>query len=127
MENKSYIWITLQKVGFHKWSNAPDAVGFLSAPHRHIFHFKIYIQLLHHNDREIEFFMFKKDIEQMLKYIWIGLNLDEYKHCAGVSCEMISDKLNKDIGLLYPNRNTIIEVSEDGENGSRKEYNNHNI
>jgi len=45
------------------------------------------------------------------------LNLD-YK-----SCEMIADDLYVQISNRYPERNVIISVSEDGENGCTITYN----
>jgi hypothetical protein len=38
------------------------------------------------------------------------------------SCEMISDDLYLAIIKRYPGRKVTIEVSEDGENGSKAEY-----
>jgi len=34
------------------------------------------------------------------------------------SCEMIADELNSVIQQKYPGRSTILDVSEDGENGT---------
>ncbi len=62
-----------------------------------------------HDDRDIEFIQFKRWLEKL--YAEKTLQLD-YK-----SCEMIADDLNAMIQKRYPKRSTIIEVSEDGENG----------
>ena len=108
----NYIWVTTSFEGFHKYTGAPTEVSFLRNTHRHIFHLKVYIQV-YHNDREIEFILFKRYIQNLT-----GIILDlNYK-----SCEMISDELYNKIIADYPGRVIIIEVSEDGENGSRKEY-----
>ena len=58
------IWVTFQKEGIHKYPAAltdPTLatgdeydVSFLGYPHRHTFHFKVWIQVTH-NDRDIEF------------------------------------------------------------------------
>lgn len=108
----SYIWIKTQKENFHFWNEASEDIGFLKNRHRHLFYFKVYIEVLH-NNREIEFFQFKKFIEDKLesKRLW-----------EDMSCEMISDWLFKIINFEYPKRKIIIEVSEDNENGSKKEY-----
>jgi hypothetical protein len=82
-------------------------------PHRHIFHFKVGIQV-YHDDRDIEFIQFKRWLERF--YSDGTLELD-YK-----SCEMISDELAEKINKRYPNRFIEIEVSEDGENGSISKY-----
>ena len=108
----NYIWITTHFEGFHKYPEAPEAVSFLRTKHRHIFYVKVWIEIKH-NDRDIEFFIFKKQIEALVK------NSD----LNNSSCEMIADYLNSKIKLAYPNRKTKIEVSEDKENGCIKEYN----
>ena len=113
------IWVTFQKEGMHKYPAALTDpalatgdeydVSFLGYPHRHIFHFKVLIEVFH-NDRDIEFIQFKRWLENL--YNQGTLQLD-YK-----SCEMISDDLYAQISARYPNRFVEIEVSEDGENGS---------
>jgi hypothetical protein len=84
-------------------------VSFLGVPHRHIFHFRVCIEVFH-NDRDIEFIQFKRWLEKL--YSEDILQLD-YK-----SCEMMSDELYEEISARYPGRFVEIEVSEDGENGS---------
>lgn len=107
----NYIWITTQFEGYHKYMDAPEEVVFLRNEHRHVFHVKVYIEVFH-QDREIEFFIFKKFINSIIKE-----NNFNFK-----SCEMISDDIYNEIIKQYPNRRVIIEVSEDLENGSYKEY-----
>lgn len=117
------IYVTFTKEGIHKYPaalNDPklatgdwDDVSFLGYPHRHIFHFKVGIQV-HHSDRDIEFIQFKRWLERL--YAMDTLQLD-YK-----SCEMISDELAAQINARYPGRKITIDVSEDGENGSISEY-----
>ena len=102
------IWVTFQKEGIHKYPDAPEGVEFLKYPHRHMFHFKVMIEVFH-DDRDIEFILFKRELESL--YDEKTLQLD-YK-----SCEMIADDLNAIIQKRYHGRGTIIEVSEDGENG----------
>jgi hypothetical protein len=118
------IWVTFRKEGIHCYPAAATDptlatgdqydVSFLASPHRHIFHFRIAIDVLH-DDRDIEFIQFKRWLENL--YVNNTLQLD-YK-----SCEMISDDLYTQIANKYPNRDVWIEVSEDGENGSYAEYN----
>jgi hypothetical protein len=118
------IWVTFTKEGVHCY---PDAavnpllatgdeydVSFLASPHRHIFHFRVAIDVFH-DDRDIEFIQFKRWLVNL--YISNTLQLD-FK-----SCEMISDDLYLQIASKYPNRDVWIDVSEDGENGSYAEYN----
>jgi hypothetical protein len=120
------IWVTFQKEGIHCYPAAATDpklntageydVSFLANPHRHIFHFRISIDVFH-NDRDIEFIQFKRWCESL--YNQGTLELD-WK-----SCEMIADDLYVQIASKYPNRNVIINVSEDGENGCTITYNTH--
>ena len=113
------IWVTFQREGIHCFPAAATDpkladVAFLASPHRHIFHFRVAIDVFH-DDRELEFIQFKRWLEAL--YVNTVLQLD-YK-----SCEMIADDLYTQIAAKYPNRDVWIEVSEDGENGCYVEYN----
>jgi hypothetical protein len=120
------IWVTFRKEGIHCYPaaatdpklNTSDEynVAFLANPHRHIFHFRVSIDVWH-NDRDIEFIQFKRWLEALYSGANTVLALD-YK-----SCEMIADDLYVQIAARYPNRCVIIEVSEDGENGCSISYN----
>ena len=92
-------------------------VSFLGYPHRHIFHFRVCIEVFH-DDRDIEFIQFKRWLEKLYSGSETGgvLVLD-YK-----SCEMICDELAETINKKYPNRRMEITVSEDGENGATIQY-----
>jgi len=91
-------------------------VSFLANPHRHIFHFRVSIDVFH-NDRDIEFIQFKRWLESLYNGSNTVLALD-WK-----SCEMIADDLYIQIADRYPGRAVVIEVSEDGENGCSISYN----
>jgi len=120
------IWVTFQKEGIHCYPAAATDpklntageydVSFLANPHRHIFHFRVSIDVWH-NDRDIEFIQFKRWLEALYSGSNTVLALD-YK-----SCEMIADDLYLQIAARYPNRAVSIEVSEDGENGCSISYN----
>ena len=117
------IWVTFQKEGIHAYPAAATDptlatgdeydVSFLSTPHRHIFHFRVWLSVTH-NDRDVEFIQFKRWLENLYKDAILKL---DYK-----SCEMMSDDLYDMISQKYPGRETWIEVSEDGENGSFIKY-----
>jgi len=117
------IWVTFQKEGIHAYPAAatdPNLatgdeydVSFLATPHRHIFHFRVWLSVTH-NDRDVEFIQFKRWLENLYKDSILKL---DYK-----SCEMMSDDLYDMISQKYPNREVWIEVSEDGENGSFIKY-----
>ena len=117
------IWVTFRKEGIHKYPAAltdPNLatgdeydVSFLGYPHRHTFHFKVWIGVTH-DDRDIEFIQFKRWLENLYKEGTLQL---DYK-----SCEMMSGDLFDAISNKYPGREVWIEVSEDGENGSFIKY-----
>ena len=90
-----------------------DDVSFLGILHRHIFHFRVAIEVFH-NDRDIEFIQFKRWLQRLYESSVLELN---HK-----SCEMISDDLYDQISERYPHRKIVIEVSEDGENGCTITY-----
>jgi hypothetical protein len=122
---KKMIWVTFRKEGIHKYPAAatdPNLatgdeydVSFLANPHRHIFHFRVWLSVTH-NDRDVEFIQFKRWLEKLYSSNESVLSLD-YK-----SCEMMSDDLHTQISQKYPDREVWIEVSEDGENGSFIKY-----
>jgi hypothetical protein len=122
------IWVTFQREGIHCYPAAATDpqlatgdkydVSFLASPHRHIFHFRVSIDVFH-NDRDIEFIQFKRWLEGLYSGNQSVLQLD-YK-----SCEMIADDLYTQIAARYSERCVIIEVSEDGENGCSITYNTH--
>jgi hypothetical protein len=107
------IWVTFQKEGIHKYPAALtdpklESVSFLGYPHRHIFHFKVSIEVFH-EDRDIEFIMFKRWLETMYEEKTLELDFK--------SCEMIADDLFAVIKKRFSGRDIAITVSEDGENG----------
>ena len=120
------IWVTFQKEGIHCYPAAATDptlatgdeydVSFLASPHRHIFHFQVWIDVVH-NDRDIEFIQFKRWLENLYR--------DDTLQLDHKSCEMISDDLYLQIAQKYPDRSVWIEVSEDGENGALVKYETH--
>ena len=119
------IWVTFKKEGIHCYPAAAtdpklatgkaDDVSFLAHPHRHIFHFRVNIQVFH-DDRDIEFIQFKRWLERLYDAEDATLELDHK------SCEMLADELYSRISARYPGRNVVISVSEDGENGCEISY-----
>ena len=123
------IWITFRKEGIHKYPAAatdPNLctageydVSFLASPHRHIFHFRVWIDVFH-NDRDIEFIQFKRWLENL--YSSNNNNQSSVLELDWKSCEMIADDLYIQIAGRYPDRVVWIEVAEDGENGCLIKY-----
>ena len=117
------IWVTFRKEGIHRYPAAatdPNLctageydVSFLASPHRHVFWFKVWIDVWHSN-RDLEFIQFKRWLESL--YSKDILQLD-FK-----SVEMLADDLYVQIAERYPDRAVWIEISEDGENGCLVKY-----
>ena len=91
---KRHIWVTFQREGIHKYPAALEDpslatgdkydVSFLGYPHRHIFHFKVQIEVFH-NDRDIEFIQFQRWLQEL--YEQGTLELD-YKSSAIISHDL---------------------------------------
>ncbi len=116
----SFIWVTFQKEGIHCYPAALtdpklQSVAFLGYPHRHMFHFRVELEVFH-DDRDVEFIMFKRELEQLFDTQTLQLN--------NKSCEMIAHDLSNYIKVKYPGRIYVIDISEDNENGCRIYFNN---
>ena len=144
------IWVTFQKEGIHKYPAALEDpklatgdeydVSFLGYPHRHIFHFRVWIDVFH-NDRDIEFIQFKRWLLSLYSNsarsdVVRDRSVSDHNHTTELastptlqlnykSCEMIADDLYIQIADRYPGRAVWIEVSEDGENGCLIRYETH--
>ncbi len=120
MNEKSFIWVTFQKEGIHRYPAAATDpklatgdwldVSFLADPHRHIFHFRVEMEVFH-DDRDVEFIQAKRIMENWFTDGTLVLN---HK-----SCEMIARELHASCVAQWPDRDYVVEVSEDGENGCR--------
>ena len=125
------VWVTFQKEGVHMYPGADtdpklatgdwDDVSFLGVPHRHIFHFRVWIDVFH-NDRDIEFIQFKRWLERLYSEVDSSTPVLQLDH---KSCEMMADDIYKQIATRYPDRSVWIEVAEDGENGALVKYETH--
>ena len=105
--------VKLQVEGLHNWPDAAKVfpeVGFLSDLHRHIFHITCK-KKVNHDDRDVEFIMFKRDITQYLENKYY----DSITRCllfGSKSCEMLARELYEEFDLEY------CSVFEDNENGA---------
>lgn len=125
MYTEKYIIVKFTKEGTHCYPAAAtnhklatqewDDVSFLANDHRHIFHFKVYIEVFH-NDRDLEFIQEKRYMERLYSKDTLEAN---YK-----SCEMLADDLYGMLLKRYHNQNRRIriEVTEDNENGCEITY-----
>lgn len=112
MNRKIWAKVKTQFEGIHCYPKAPQKVNFLRNAHRHIFYVTVWIEQ-YHNERDVEFILFKRFIEQIIK---------NSKFPREASCETISDFLANKISRKYRNRSLKIEILEDNENGALIEY-----
>lgn len=127
------IFVTTKIAGFHRYPEAPAEVSFLKNLHRHLFGVRVEIEVFD-DDREIEFFMLKQDVEHKADY------LINTKFENSFSCEMIATDLLEWLADTYPIplrflnstnnegrfslgiidnvRRITVTVDEDGENGA---------
>lgn len=112
------IWVQFQKEGIHCYPAAAidpklKDVSFLANPHRHMFHFKVALEVFH-EDRDVEFILLKRELEALY-----GNHILKLDH---LSCEMIADQLLQYMIDKYPSRDVTINISEDNENGCELVY-----
>jgi hypothetical protein len=109
---RTTILIKTQFAGLHFYPEAPDAVDFLKLKHRHMFHVTLEIAVKH-DDRELEFFMVKEELNKLLK-------VDTVTDLGSRSCEVIAKAVIGKMQELYgANRHITVTVMEDDENGAR--------
>lgn len=114
--NSTMVWVTFDKVGFHRYPDAPDEVAYLRDRHRHVFKFRVAISVFH-DDREIEFHMMKNWLLSLYEDGATSLRALEVDH---KSCEMLAQDLMDQILKKYDclKRRVVVDVSEDGECGA---------
>ena len=110
---KTNVVVKLQVEGLHNWPDAKNVfpeVAFLSDLHRHMFHITCK-KRVNHDDRDVEFIMFKRDVEDYLHQLY----WENESRCMvfdSMSCEMIARTLYEHFDLEY------CSVFEDNENGA---------
>lgn len=109
------IIVKLSVDGMHNFPNASELypeVEFLQHRHRHMFHFTV-SKKVNHNDRDIEFIMFKRDI---IDYLYNRYSTNSRTMEFGSSsCEMLAKEILEQFDCEW------VEVFEDNENGARVE------
>lgn len=117
-------WIKIKSdfIGHHRFANASQmspAISFLENTHRHKFLIEFQIQVFH-DDREIEFFILKNQIDSFLT--GLAQTMTAEKNSRN-SCEQIGKMIINYVKKLYPSRRKmIVEVSEDGESSAIVNY-----
>lgn len=111
MHLRTYVYITSEFIATHAWPGCPfEEVAFLRNPHRHKFLVKVTFKVSE-DDREIEFFMAKAQLDSFLRSSYND------KYLGHLSCEMIAKSIytymDTKVGTVAG-----VQVSEDGENGA---------
>jgi len=120
MANQTFIIVKTQFESTHNYPEAPVDVAFLRNTHRHIFYIEVEVQVFN-DDRELEFILVKRDLEQFCELVFTG------KHLGRISCEQIAQIIQDHLHKTYPvpelylleriYRKINVRVFEDGENG----------
>ena len=131
---EKHIQIKTSFEAFHRWKDAPDELAFLRQYHRHLFHVTAQIDV--REDREIEFFQFKKTIDSFIHDDWIhvqenivtDLDVEDFDEETGYdsdetkilpSCERFAEWIVYRLENTYGvDRCISCMVSEDNENSS---------
>ena len=110
---RTSVIVRLQVDGMHNFPKAAELfpeVGFLSILHRHIFHIEAKKEVFH-DDRDVEFIMFKRDLQDYLKQMYYKPDMRTHMFGA-MSCEMIAKIILNQFNC------TAVTVWEDLENGA---------
>ena len=110
---KTNVIAKLEIEGLHNWPAADKVfpeVGFLASMHRHKWFITAKKQV-NHDDRDVEFIMFKRDIIEYLEHEYF--NFESRTHEFGAkSCEMLAKEILEEFKCNY------VSVFEDNENGA---------
>lgn len=115
-EYKTKIFIRTEFTGLHYWENCDiKKVGFLKHPHRHHVLIEVVISVKD-EEREIEFFMFKRDIDRIIRTLY---GADKFiKDLGNRSIETVATDIYKVLSKKHPAREIKVIASEDGEVGA---------
>ena len=122
MKTATTVIVKLAVDGCHNFPKAAELfpeVAFLADRHRHMFHFTV-AKRVNHDDRDVEFIMFKRDILNYLVNQYSDSHMRTMEFGAQ-SCEMLAREILNRFECEW------VEVWEDQENGARVEitYNGH--
>jgi len=116
MNTKTTVIVKLAVDAMHNFPKAAELfpeVAFLADRHRHMFHFTV-SKVVNHDDRDVEFIMFKRDVLGHLEYKYYdnGTRTHEF---GSQSCEMLAREILEKFDCEW------VECWEDQENGARVE------
>lgn len=111
------VFCTLSFEGIHHYPEAPSEVSYLRDMHRHKFGVRVEMEVFN-DDREVEFIMLKHRIGQYLTQL---LSFDETSrlfNLGAASCEQVAKATVHKLLEWYGERDVVVTVDEDGENGA---------
>lgn len=104
---KTRIVVTTRFEALHYWPDCPfEDVKFLRNPHRHVFHVIMKFPV-NHNDRDREFILAKRGLEEWINQYWNKQDLGS-KSCEDLCTELL---------IRFPDA-VFVSVFEDNENGA---------
>lgn len=115
---KQFVKIKTDFEATHNWPECPfDSVSFLRNEHRH----KIFItvEIKTDEDRQLEFFMLKNDVEEMIDSLF---GTEKVKRLGRTSMEEICSKLLGKLKTSIGDTDMIIEASEDDQVSGKLVY-----
>jgi len=109
---QTFIYVTDVIEFIHQYKDAPEEVAYLRNLHRHLAHIKVQVEVFD-DDREIEFIMLKHRLHDYMYSI---------QHESNCSCETFAKTLLAWLQTMYGDRDMMVTVNEDGENGVEVVY-----
>lgn len=107
------VWCTCRFEALHFWPGASSIlpeVAYLEAPHRHMFHVRVELEVQHGN-RAIEFVTLQHEVVEFVR--------KTYEHKVHTnSCETFALGILESVQVKYKVTKITVSVSEDGENGA---------
>jgi hypothetical protein len=116
VQTKTTVIVKLAVDAMHNFPLAAELfpeVAFLADRHRHMFHFTV-SKVVNHDDRDVEFIMFKRDLLHYLEYKYYK-NETRTHEFGPRSCEMLAREILDKFDCEW------VEVWEDYENGAKVE------
>lgn len=122
-DRKIFVTFKREALHTHNLSDNPENqdVSFLTYPHRHVFHFRVWIDVRANDIQPIRFKQWLKSLYQPSGSV--QSNDISFLNLSNKSCEELADDLYLQIAGKYSDRAVWIEVAEDGENGCLIKYN----
>lgn len=111
------VFCTLSFEGIHHYPEAPSEVSYLRDMHRHKFGVRVEMEVFD-DDREVEFIMLKHRISRYLSQLLLTDESTQLFNLGAASCEQVAKAIVHKLLEWYGERDMVVTVDEDGENGA---------